>query len=368
MRKILLATVLLFCSVSQAQIYINNTLLNPKQLVETVLIQPGSGITPPGIKFNGVMQTNFSPVNDQAAQWNINSNTIPSLGFYANQNGILLTTGNAQVAVGPNNSGTKTQAPALPIEGDVDLAILSGSIIRNVAVLEFDFVATASTLSFDYIFGSEEYPEWVGTAYNDVFGFFLSGPGITGPFSNNAKNIALLPTGEYVMINNVNHFNNTPYYTNNGTGTTPLLNPDVQYDGLTKKLKATSDLQYGGLYHIKFAIANVADTAYDSGLFISNFTNSNPTPQTLKTVTFNADNIQIYPNPASEVINIRLENTMENLESVALYDVLGKSVLKTKNVDSNQTAINVSALSKGVYLVEITTANQLKMTKKLIVK
>jgi len=88
----------------------------------------------------------------------------------------------------------------------------------------------------------------------------------------------------------------------------------------------------------------------------------------LKTDSFNTSQFSFYPNPASEVINIRLENTMENLESIVLYDMIGKSVLKTVNIDSNQSTIDVSALAKGMYLVEITTANQLKMTKKLMVK
>jgi hypothetical protein len=59
---------------------------------------------------------------------------------------------------------------------------------------------------------------------------------------------------------------------------------------------------------------------------------------------------------------------MENLESVVLYDVIGKTVLKTLNIDSNQSTFDVSALAKGLYLVEIITENKLKMTKKLIIK
>ena len=115
-------------------------------------------------------------------------------------------------------------------------------------------------------------------------------------------------------------------------------------------------------------VPNHADIYFDANPAIITNTFNTEFVATLKTVTFNAENILIYPNPASDAINIRLENTMENLESMVLYDMIGKSVLKTVNIDSNQSAIDVSALAKGMYLVEITTVNQLKMTKKLIVK
>ena len=89
------------------------------------------------------------------------------------------------------------------------------SISNNSAVLEFDFIPQGTTVSFQYVFGSEEYPEFSASQnVNDVLGF-ISGPGISGPFTNGAQNIALIPTtttgDSKVSIFNVN--NGT---TNNG--------------------------------------------------------------------------------------------------------------------------------------------------------
>src|SRR5690606_29483431 len=82
----------------------------------------------------------------------------------------------------------------------------------DAAVLEFDFIPLSDTVRFRYVFGSDEYSEYVGLGFNDHFGFLLSGPGIAGPFSNSAVNIALIPnTATSVAIDNVN----------NGTGFTP---------------------------------------------------------------------------------------------------------------------------------------------------
>src|SRR5690606_1780277 len=72
-------------------------------------------------------------------------------------------------------------------------------------ILEFDFVPNGDSLMFRYVFASKEYPGYTCSSFNDAFGFFISGPGINGPFSNNAINIALIPgTDVPVAINTLN--------------------------------------------------------------------------------------------------------------------------------------------------------------------
>src|SRR5690606_3893211 len=90
---------------------------------------------------------------------------------------------------------------------DPDLAqLISPITVNDCAVLEFDFVPNGDTLKFNFAFASEEYNEYVCGTVNDVFGFFISGPGINGPFTNNAENIALIPgTDVPVSINTLNN-------------------------------------------------------------------------------------------------------------------------------------------------------------------
>jgi len=201
-----------------------------------------------------------------------------ALGF---GKGLLLTSGRAQNAIGPNNqedAQTKHNAP-----GDADLDFLSGvngPKSADACVVELDVIATSDELTFEYVFGSEEYPEFVNDAYNDIFAFLISGPGIVGdPGLGGAKNIALIPgTQQPVQINSVNALNNWPYFRPN-----PEDAPALQYDGLTsdslgkkKSLTARATVIPCQTYHLKLAIADRFDDEYDSGVFISEIKGGSP--------------------------------------------------------------------------------------------
>ncbi len=179
--------------------------------------------------------------------------------------GILLTSGSPGNAEGPNNSSSSTTDNFAP--GDPDLDEIPGVLGTNDAcVLEFDLTATSDTIRFNYVFGSEEYLEFVD-AFNDVFAFYISGPGIVG-----TENMALIPgTATPVSINNVNDVDNSEYYVINGDGFTPPYNTDnyyIQYDGFTTVLEAKRSVIPCETYHLKMAIADDLDNAYDSGVFI----------------------------------------------------------------------------------------------------
>jgi len=203
--------------------------------------------------------------------------------------GIILATGDVKDCKGPNESSktsTKFQGAA---EGDPDLRqllIRIGSKIRtvkDVAILEFDFTPTQDKVSFEYVFASDEYCDFVGSGFNDVFGFFISGPGINGPFSNGGENIAKLPNSNtYVSINTINWGENKQYYNNNrplfqaqqsngctwgeAFGTAVAKNT-LEYDGFTNVLTATANVIPCETYHIKLAVGDVADDGYDSAVF-----------------------------------------------------------------------------------------------------
>ena len=118
--------------------------------------------------------------------------------------GILLTTGRVNLAVGPNNNDDDGANDGQMTNQDPDLEdIVFPFEICDNCVLEFDFEGEGSMLSFTYVFGSEEYPEYFCGTFNDVFGFFITGPNPAGG-TYNAENIALiLGTNLPVTINNL---------------------------------------------------------------------------------------------------------------------------------------------------------------------
>jgi gliding motility-associated-like protein len=190
------------------------------------------------------------------------------------ERGIVLTTGRA------STSGTQTGASGLgenfantnnnSAVFDVDLAAqVLGATLHNVAVYEISFIPTADTLRFRYVFASEEYPEFACSPFNDIFGFFIQGPGYPMP-----TNIARIPgTTLPVTINNLHPDNNQPgqpcpavnaqYYVNNNNSKKQPV-----YDGYTTVFTAEAIVQPCQPYTIKLAIADVSDPQYDSGVFL----------------------------------------------------------------------------------------------------
>ncbi len=231
---------------------------DPENLISSVFL--GSGVEVLNITYNGA---------PQAAGY-----FTGGAGAVGIERGIVLTTGRASSGpggVGANGVGDDLAlVDNLSTAFDADLAAqIPGAVLRNVAVYEITFIPTADTLRFNYVFGSEEYPEFACSPFNDVFGFFIQGPGYPTP-----TNIARIPgTTLPVTINNLHPDNSQPgfncppvneqfYNDNNFTTTQPC------YDGYTDVFTAEAVVQPCGVYTIKLAIADVTDEAYDSGVFL----------------------------------------------------------------------------------------------------
>lgn len=175
--------------------------------------------------------------------------------------GILLTTGDASQAIGPNALGSTSGGPCNSLT-DNDLIVIEPQATQDVCLLEFDITPQCDTLTLEYVFGSEEYPEFVNSSFNDAFGFFIDGPNPAG--GNYAgQNIALIPgTTTAVTIDNINPNTNTQYYVDNAGGAT------IEYDGFTTVLTATLPVDQCAVYHMKLIIADAGDCSYDSGVFL----------------------------------------------------------------------------------------------------
>ncbi|HMD86779.1 MAG TPA: choice-of-anchor L domain-containing protein, partial [Terriglobia bacterium] len=224
---------------------LNNPTLTVADLANTIL---GPGVVASNIKFTG------API--AAGTFTGGANVI---GF---DSGIILSDGSANNVIGPNCDSGITGINEQP--GDTDLSNLIDDVTNDAAVLEFDFVPQASTLTFQYVWASDEYNQYV-YQFNDVFGFFVNG-----------TNIALVPgTDVPVSINDVNDGNplgtnptNPQFYLNNDFQYPTLAPFDTEMNGLTVVLTAQATVNPGVINHIKLAVADAIDFILDSNVFI----------------------------------------------------------------------------------------------------
>lgn len=195
-----------------------------------------------------------------------------SLGHFTAKNtnfpmeeGIVLSTGRASAIEGQNLSPKRSSSMKEGMGADPDLARMVSRQVFNCTVIEFDFIPMFDSLYFDYVFASEEYPEYVGSAYNDVFCLLIKGPNFRNPV-----NLARVgKPSSTVMINSVNHKKNKEYFIPNYTFKASEEIPfTVEFDGFTTLLTASCRVTRGKVHHLKIAIGNVNDFSYDSGVFL----------------------------------------------------------------------------------------------------
>ncbi|MCD6066065.1 MAG: domain containing protein [Bacteroidetes bacterium] len=274
---------------------------------------------------SGVIVTNITlNCHGQASGVFISSGTNIGLS-----SGIILSTGQVTDAVGPNNS------QGGPVFGpncfDNDASFFDPNILAiepeatfDGCALEFDIKPVCNILQIDYVFASEEYPEWVGQN-NDAFGFFISGPNPAGG-NYSGTNIATLPGSSIpIAINNVNANTNSQYFVNNGGGST------IEYDGFTVPLTATADVMQCATYHLKLAIADAKDCDYSSAVFLAN-----------KGITC----------PASQIPQLAASSTPLNCgdDGTATVNVTnGQGPITYNWQPGGQTSATATGLAAGVY-------------------
>ncbi|HPS15889.1 MAG TPA: choice-of-anchor L domain-containing protein [Bacteroidales bacterium] len=237
-----------------------NTAPTPAQLVQNVLIG------------GGVMVSNISYSGGAGSRAQFTNGSTTNLGL---NNGIILCTGTVtQIA----NPATYFMSTNLGLAGDADLTAINTCTTFDPCILEFDFIPLSDTIRFRYVFGSEEYPNYVCSQYQDIFAFFISGPNPAGG-NYNKYNMALIPgTALPVSVNSVN--NGTPGGSYNSSGCTSLSYSNyyvdnaalggttIAFGGFTTPLTAWCKVVPCQTYHIKLAVADGYNGLYDSGVFL----------------------------------------------------------------------------------------------------
>ncbi len=263
---------------ANAQITVSNAAPynSANYLVNNILL--GNGVTASNVTYAG-----------QSAQIGFFAgglNGVPALGL---DSGVVLSSGDVN-DIPPG--GNQPDVGQYSGPGDPDLLSIAQSVISNplagsitsindAAFLEFDFTPVGDSVKFRFVFASEEYPGafgggFINSTFNDVFAFFISGPGIAGPyaapggFPGGAINVAVVPgTNIPITISSI--------YVD-PTQTPPSLNPQYyisntteqshEFNGFTTPIDIEFAVQCGQTYHFKIAIADAQDDWLDTGVFI----------------------------------------------------------------------------------------------------
>jgi hypothetical protein len=297
-------------------------------------------------------------------QWQCDSAAIATFDYSGphlqSNEGLLMSSGAAVDAIGPNDN--TPPSTFVMGGGDADLELATGSSTFSTCILEFDITPDFGILLFDYVFGSEEYPEFVGS-FNDGFLFLVSGPGIEGPYSSpfpeGSQNFCIIPgTDLPVTINNLNNGNdglsgpctNCQYYIHNGLGNeAPFdsLDTYIAYDGLTQQLLGNVEVSPGETYHVKIVIGDAADSAFDSGVFIQK--QGFRSAQSLGIEEGLGMELNIYPNPTEDILTI--EGLDAGQYTMTLVDGLGRRLLSQASRVDGLLRVDMAAVATGSYLL-----------------
>lgn len=338
-----------------SQVFTYQNTYTPQQLVEFLL--PGAGLNPTNVTFNG------STANANISH--LSARKFDATNFPYSQGVFLWTVGSYLTS------------------SDPDIAEITQGNAQNGVILEFDFVATGSHLSLNFIFASTEYTDFTCSEFNDVMALFLSGPGISGSYSGGAKNIALVPgTNVPIGINTVNSGSPGPnseeycfeadsnWQANSIYFTTQFGNFNgMGFNGSTISLSAESDLICGEVYHLKIALCNVLDQMLNSGVFFEagSFT-TNPNNFFLEgqsNVLYEAcgqNKNLIFKRGSCDEVNdtLIMYTSFSGLaENGVDYNLLGDSVVILPGVDSVYWQISPidDGLTEGMEDVIITVMN-----------
>lgn len=234
--------------------------LTPDGVAQTLV---GAGVTISNVSYTGV---------DESLGTFDDSDIPPATGI---ESGVILSSGEVKDVVGPNSladTSVETGAGA-----DADLTALSGFPTLDASVLTFDFEVPefAQRISMEFVFGSEEYNEFIGTEFNDVFAFFVNGENCatvdSSAVSVNTINNGSDPNvnGDTIPASNPDFYVNNDPFNPDGTGTTlPAAPHNTEMDGFTTVLTCEAEVSDTSTNTMKIAIADASDRVLDSWVLL----------------------------------------------------------------------------------------------------
>ena len=239
-------------------VQVSSSAYTPQELIENVLINSSCV---ENLVVTNVVGGDFNATDKSYGYFNANGSSFPL------DSGVVLSTGKLSNVGGPNDSLSDDDASNWGGDPDLEM-ILNESNTLNATIIEFNFSASASRISFNYVFASEEYQENNSSTcqYSDLFGFL-----IRKDTDVEYTNIALVPTTETPVKVTTVHSGvpgecdpiNEAYFGSWNSNSAP-----INFNGQTAVLTATANIIPNEIYHVKLVIADEQNFRYDSAVFL----------------------------------------------------------------------------------------------------
>jgi hypothetical protein len=330
LKKAILLTVIIGIFISGGAYAFSITDSADANALASAFLMPGTGITISGASINYTIAMTES----------VYATGIYSAGPMNIGDGIILTTGNAQDALPPDKGpATSTQ---LGLSGNALVDQIVGypvySLDTVILTINFSVDPGIHSIVFDFIFGSEEFPEYVGSPYNDSYGVFLNG-------STGANQIVFDSMGNSITING-------PFFSS-GSVMTPPEN-GMGYDGSTGLLITKAPITPGSSNNqLQIVISDVGDRGYDSGVLMSRLRGSNAvvtTPGTDKATATVTPTSTITVSPtASRTSTITPTHTQSKTFTVT------PTITRTRTITQTWTITKTSTRSPTFTITQTST-------------
>ncbi len=320
-----------FAALSQ-NVQVSSSAYTPQELIENVLI---NSACIENLVVTNVVGGDFNSTEKSYGYFDANGSSFPF------QRGIVLSTGKLANVGGPNDSLSDDDASNWGGDSDLE-TILNESNTLNATLIEFNFSAQASQISFNYIFASEEYQENNSSTcqYSDLFGFL-----IRKESGGDYTNIALVPTTQTPVKVTTVHSGvpgecapiNEAYFGGWNSNSAP-----INFNGQTAVLTATANIIPNEIYHVKLVIADEQNYRYDSAVFLE------------------ASSFKLGTDLGID--RLRATNTSLCDDETLTLSALQNNVLSYKwfqngNLLSGNTGFELEVENEGIYSVEVLLDN-----------
>jgi uncharacterized repeat protein (TIGR01451 family) len=254
--------------------------LIPTVASANIVVVTGTGSLLTALTGNNVTLSNLlpnqgTPNNSIATFTGGLTGGIPNIGI---DNGVVLVTGNAATAIGPNNNAGLTSG-VNAVRSDAQITTLTTTSAFDTTSITFDVIPSGNFLSVRFVFASEEYNEYVCSSFNDSMGIFVKTG--AGAYQNIAKvgssnltinQVNIGTKGSAGSLTNPSGCNltNAAFFTNN-----PPNSLNLQYDGFTIPIESQIPVTPNTTYTIKIVIADIGDYQLDSAVFVDQISSFN---------------------------------------------------------------------------------------------